>query len=112
MEKKRKEHIDGLWKDTLYGQWVLATASGETEKAYALMEKIANKPPFGLSESKRELSTIIAKEMNDESELDEYMKALDDENYDLVGFMISNDTFGIVYDILSGRQHPQKQKER
>ena len=103
MEKKRKKQIDGLWKETLYGQWVLAAASGETEKAYALMEKIASKPPFSLSEAKRELSTILAKEMKDKSELDEYMKALDDENYDLVGFMISNDTFGIVHDILSRR---------
>ena len=100
MDKKRKEYIDSLWMNTEYGQWVLFASSGEKGKADKLAEKIISSPPFSLYELDKEISAKIAEKVKNENEFEEYLKALDKENYDLVDFMISNSTFATVYDLL------------
>ncbi len=103
MQEDRKKKIDSLWRNTDYGQWVLSMISGEENEAEKITEKIAGKFPFTLSNCDREISKIIADEINDEAEFDEYLKALDEENPELIEFMISHDTFGSVYQFLSDK---------
>ena len=104
MDNKRKKYIDDLWKHTEYGQWVMLSAKGKTKKADDLAEKIIVNFPFSLDAIEADLSTEIAKAIDDESEFDDYMKMLDEEDSDLVEFMILHDTFGKVYDLLKDKQ--------
>lgn len=100
MDPERKKEIDKLWMETEYGQWVLNAAAGNEDEAEKLAESIFKKPPFFLESVDRELAEKIASELKYADEFDDYMKALDSEDYDLVGFMISHDTFGYVYDLM------------
>ncbi len=100
MKVERKTKIDELWKNTEYGQWILLASKGNNKEADALAQKMIGKYPFSLDAIGKELSKKIAKEINGESEFDEYLETLDSEDYELVEFLISNDTFGKVYDYL------------
>lgn len=103
MDKVRKKKIDNLWMNTDYGKYVLLAASEKYDEANKILEEIISKPPFSRNEVEKEISRKIAKELKNEAEFDDYMRLLDDENYELVGFMVSHDTFGYVYDLLKGK---------
>lgn len=90
MKKERKECIDALWKNTLYGKWVLATAKGRTDEADKIAEEIAKEYPFTLWNAATLIREEIAKELKYPGEFEEYQKALDKEDYNLVDFIISN----------------------
>lgn len=100
MTKQKKEFIDSLWMDTDYGQWVLLSSKGKTESANEMLIKIQSDFPWSAEQIAKELSVRIAKELDSAEEFDEYLKMLDEENYDLVDFMISHDVFGHVYSII------------
>lgn len=99
MTKAKKEFIDSLWMHTEYGQWLFAVASENQNKADELAEKM-NSYPRSIEAIDKELSKKIAEHLENWNEFDEYLKMLDDENYNLVEFMIAVDAFGKVYDIL------------
>lgn len=103
MDKERKKEIDDLWMNTDYGKYVLLAASEKYDEANKILEKITNEWPFSYDEVEKEISRKIADELKNEAEFDDYMRLLDDENYDLVEFMISHDTLGYVYDFLKGK---------
>lgn len=103
MDKERKKEIDDLWMNTDYGKYVLLAASEKYDEANKILEKITNERPFSYDEVEKEISRKIADELKNEAEFDDYMRLLDDENYDLVEFMIAHDTLGYVYDFLKGK---------
>lgn len=101
MTKQKKEFIDGLWMNTDYGKWILISSEGKIEEANEMLRKIQSEFPWNADQVSKELSIKVAKEFDSVEEYDEYIKMLDEENYDLVDFMISNDVFGYIYDILN-----------
>ena len=102
MIKAKKELIDKLWMETEYGQWLLASASGNKEKADELIKAIKSKYPWDINIVDKELCRKIAEHLESIEEYEDYLKLLDDENYELVGFIIAFDAFGSIYDILKG----------
>ena len=97
MNKKRKETIDLLWIDTLFGKWVLAASKGLVNEAEELEEKIAKQYPFMLDYAEKELCKVIANELKSPDEFKSYLEMLDEENPQVVEFMISRDIFGKLY---------------
>lgn len=96
MNKNRKEHLNSLWQDTLCGKWVLAAAKGNEAEAKKIGEQIASAYPFLLANAEKLLVDEIASEFKP-GEFSEYLDALNDENPELVAFMISQDIFGELY---------------
>lgn len=90
MEKERKEYIDALWKNTLYGKWVLAAAKGRADEADRIAEEIMKEYPFTLGNAAAVVREEIAKTLEYPGEAEEYLKALDKEDNNLVDFIISN----------------------
>lgn len=97
MKRERKLSIDALWMHTDYGQWVLNSADGNEQEAEEIAKKIAKKYPFSLDAADNEISKLIASSLESSDEFEEYLKMLDDEDFELVEFMIANDVFGTVY---------------
>ena len=97
MDKKRKEYIDSLWMDTLFGKWVLAAAAGRNEEAERIGDIILESYPYTLENSERLLCEKLDAAMEYPGEMEDYLAELDKENYDLVGYMISQDIFGEVW---------------
>lgn len=97
MEKSRKDYISSLWVGTPYGKWVLAAASGKMEEAEEIARSMAQAYPFTLGNADRLLCEEIAAKLKHPDEFREYLAALDAENADLVGFMISQDVLGKLY---------------
>lgn len=97
MDKKRKEYIDSLWMDTLFGKWVLAAAAGKNEEAERIREIIFDSYPYFLEDCDRLLCEKLDAAMEYPGEMDDYLAELDKENYDLVDFIISQDIFGEVW---------------
>lgn len=100
MDQKRKKHIDSLWMKTDLGRFVLACAAGKEAEAVAIKKKVLTNYPFSFAPMEKELSKILAAEVKDENEWKEYLETLDAADSDLVAFMISDDTFGCIYDLL------------
>lgn len=101
MTKERKKDIDNLWINTDFGKWVLLASEGKTDEANDLFVQIGSSFPWSVDQVEQELSAKIANELDNADEFDEYLKMLDEENYDLVGFMISQDIFGKVFSLLN-----------
>lgn len=89
MKKDRKEYIDALWRDTLYGKWVLAAANGNTDEANKIATEVMERYPFTLENAATLIREKIKKELNHPGEIEEYLKALDKEDYKLTDFIIS-----------------------
>lgn len=90
MKKDRKEYIDTLWQNTLYGKWVLAAANDDTEEAGKIASEVMTEYPFTLGNAATLTREMIIKELNYPGELDEYIEMLNQESYKLVDFIISN----------------------
>ena len=98
MDKKK---IDSIWKNTEIGKWIQLASSGKEKEGNELYSKIENNIPFNFHNELKKVCQDIAKQFKNESEFDEYLKLLDEENYDVVEFIISNDVFEEVYKILN-----------
>ena len=99
IEKKMK--IDSIWRDTDVGEWVKLLAKEKFEDANKLYTKIAEKNPclwFGWSVQK--MCSDLSKEFNTEEEVEDYLKILEQEDYDLVGAVISYGVFDELYKLL------------
>ena len=100
MTKAKKERIDKMWMETEYGKWILASASGKEKEAEELKKKLTEKYPWVMDFIDDEMSAKIAEQFKTFDEYNEYLRMLDEENYDLVEFMIAADIFGAIYKIL------------
>lgn len=100
MDKKR---IDSLWINTKVGEWIKIASEGKDAEANRLYVEIENDIPMNFHNELKSLCMRIADEFNDETEFEEYLKALDNDNYNLVEFIISNGVFDEVYKALNNR---------
>lgn len=104
MTKRKKEFIDSLWMNTDFGQWVIFSSKGEIDSANELLVKIQSSFPWSADTVEKELSSKIAEEFDSVAEYEEYLKVLDEDNGELVEFMISKDVFGEVYHLLYNKK--------
>lgn len=100
MDKAKKRKIDEIWMNDDFGRYVLNAASGNLKEAQNAFEALIDQPWKSFSEINKQYSKRIAIELNSAKEFDEYLRLLDAENYDLVGFIISHNIFGYVYDLI------------
>jgi len=95
-----KTKIDSIWKNTEIGKWIQNASEGNIKEANELYTKIEGDIPMGFHNELKQVCENIAKQFSNEDEFDEYMKALDKEDYEMVEFIISNGVFDHVYDLL------------
>lgn len=100
MDADKKTNIDNIWKNTDVGQWIFARATGDVEHANKIIKKNASEPPFSFEQCVNAVCLTMSKEFEDIDEFEDYLKALDKEQPDVVEFIISDDTFGKIYDYL------------
>lgn len=86
--------------NTDYGQWILFASKGEVKAANEILTKLKSQYPWNVEQIEKELSVKIAKEFNSVEDYEDYLKVLDEDDYNLVDFIISQDIFGKVYDLL------------
>lgn len=98
MDKKK---VDSIWMNTEIGKWIQLASEGKEKEANELYSKIENDIPMNFHNELKKVCESIAKQFKNENEFEEYMKALDEENYNLVEFIISNDVFDEVYKLLN-----------
>jgi predicted ribonuclease toxin of YeeF-YezG toxin-antitoxin module len=96
-----KDKIDSVWMDSDIGKWIQLASAGKEKEANELYVKIENDIPMNFHNELSKVCKDIAKQFKTEDEFEEYLKILDEENYDMVDFIISNDVFEEVYKILS-----------
>lgn len=100
MDRGKKKQIDNLWRDSDFGKWVAYAAKGKNAEANKVAEKMIAQYPFSLYEIEKELARKLSEVITQSNEFEDYLKALDEEDAELVEFMISNDTFGYIYNFL------------
>lgn len=101
MNKKRKEYIDSLWKNTELYEWILAVINEDETRAKEIKEALFNKGYFCMIEQlDDEISETISKEIKNVEEFYEYLKLLDKENSEMVGVIVSHNLFRKVDDML------------
>lgn len=86
--------------NTDYGKWVLLASKGETKAANEILTKIKSNFPWDAERIEKELSVKIAKEFDSVEEYEKYLKMLDEDDYNLVEFLISNEIFSKVYNLI------------
>lgn len=98
MDAKTKNQIDAIWKNTDLGKFAIASAEGNIEEANKIL--LQCQYPYSMDQLDMELSQKIASIVRTESEYDAYLRLLDEENPDLVGFMIADDLLMKVYNFV------------
>lgn len=92
MDKKRKEYIDLLWENTLYGQCVFAGLNNQTNEHEKIAEKITKEYPFSVEEAGKILASNVNQKIN-RGEFIKYLKYMETEEPDLLQYLYLNTTF-------------------
>lgn len=101
MKKELKEKIDGLWLPSQYGKWCIAIADEDVEKAKTIEQQIFDSGYPMMEVLENELATELAKVFQTESQVDEYLQILEEENSSLVGVIIQHELFAKVSDLIN-----------
>ena len=105
MTTERKKYIDNLWMNTDYGKWIFAATSKQETEAKNLIKKMCSTFPFHVDQIDQNLSKKIANEIKSMDEWNEYLKLLDEENANLMDFIISCGIFETVDNILLSKSN-------
>ena len=92
MNKTRKEYIDSLWQNTLYGKCVRLGMEGEKDEYAKMVANISSKYPFSVGEA----GIILANQVNSKiqkGEFIDYLKYLENEEPKLLNYLYANTSF-------------------
>ena len=96
MTNSKKKLIDNIWMNTKYGKWAILVAAGNTQEANEYAEKVCMEYPFSLDDLEIQMSNEVKDVVKTWDELQEYLKLLEIENYELVDFFIRHGSFSTI----------------